>query len=107
MIDGVRNPLFAVALSTCATHWFSTELISSYQKRWMLIVEKAESRPVRWKWFPIILQRVFSERMHLFARWNSHFSLYLEQYITIPSRATGYYAPGGISLALKSEPSKL
>lgn len=31
--------------------------------------ERAECQPVRWKWFPIILQRVFSGSMQLFAWW--------------------------------------
>lgn len=37
----------------------------------------AECQPVRWKWFPIILQRVFPGSRQW---WCTHFSLYLVHY---------------------------
>lgn len=100
----VSKILFSGALSTCATRRGSGQLVSSHQQRWMLTVEKAERQPVRWKWFPIILQRAFSGSMQSFTRWYSHFSPDLEQYITLPNLATGSSAPRGISsLALTKE----
>lgn len=63
MIKDLRNPLFTVAFLHLRYAVLQHRAQPLLPARRTLTGERAECQPVRWKWFPIILQRVFSGSM--------------------------------------------